>query len=37
MAEATTRLGRTSTPQFKKDPLRLMTEEGKSLNEVATH
>jgi len=37
MATAPTRLRRTFTPQFKKDALRLVTEEGKSLNEVATH
>jgi len=35
MAKAPTRLRRTFTPQFKKDAVRLVTEEGKSLNEVA--
>ena len=37
MGKATTRLRRTFTPQFKKDAVRLVTEEGKSLTEVATH
>ena len=37
MAKASTRLRRTFTPQFKKDAVRLVTEEGKSLNEVAAH
>jgi transposase len=37
MAKAPTRLRRTFTPQFKKDAVRLVTEEGKSLNEVATN
>ena len=32
-----TRLRRTFTPQFKKDAVRLVTEEGKSLTEVASH
>ena len=37
MGKATTRLRRTFTPQFKKDAVRLVTAEGKSLTEVATH
>ena len=37
MGKETTRLRRTFTPQFKKDAVRLVTEEGKSLTEVATH
>jgi transposase len=37
MAKAPTRLRRTFSPQFKKDAVRLVTEEGKSLTEVATH
>jgi transposase len=37
MAKAPTRLRRTFSPQFKKDAVRLVTEEGKSVTEVATH
>jgi transposase len=37
MGKGTTRLRRTFTPQFKKDAVCLLTEEGKSLTEVATH
>ena len=37
MRKQAARLRRTFAPQFKKDALRLVTEEGKSLNEVATH
>jgi transposase len=37
MGKGTTRLRRTFSPQFKKDAVRLVTEEGKSLTEVATH
>ncbi len=37
MGKQTTRLRRTFTPQFKKDAVRLVTEEGKSLTEVAAH
>jgi transposase len=37
MGKETTRLRRTFTPQFKKDAVRLVTEEGKSLTEVAAH
>jgi transposase len=37
MGKQATRLRRTFTPQFKKDAVRLVTEEGKSLTEVATH
>ena len=37
MGKETTRLRRTFTPQFKKDALRLVIEEGKSITEVATH
>ena len=37
MGKGTTRLRRTFTAQFKKDAVRLVTEEGKSLTEVATH
>ncbi len=37
MAKAPTRLRRPFSPQFKKDAVRLVTEEGKSLTEVATH
>src|SRR2546423_1137863 len=37
MGKETTRLRRTFTPQFKKDAVRLVIEEGKSLTEVATH
>src|SRR5919108_2510376 len=37
MRRGTTRLRRTFTPQFKKDAVRLVIEEGKSLTEVATH
>jgi transposase len=37
MGKETTRLRRTFTPQFKKDAVRLVVEEGKSLTEVATH
>src|SRR6185436_13197508 len=37
MAKGTTRLRRTFTPQFKKDAVRLVVEEGKSLTEVSAH
>lgn len=37
MGKQPTRVRRTFTPQFKKDAVRLVTEEGKSANEVATH
>jgi transposase len=37
MGKETTRLRRTFTPQFKKDAVRLVTEEGKSLTEVSAH
>ena len=37
MGKETTRLRRTFTPQFKKDAVRLVVEEGKSLTEVAAH
>ena len=37
MGKATTRLRRIFTPQFKRDAVRLVVEEGKSVNEVATH
>ena len=37
MGKGTTRLRRTFAPQFKKDAVRLVTEEGKSLSAVATH
>ena len=37
MGNETTRIRRTFTPQFKKDAVRLVVEEGKSLTEVATH
>src|SRR4029450_10206814 len=37
MAKAPTRLRRTFSPQFKKDAVRLVVEEGKSVTEVATH
>jgi transposase len=37
MTKAPTRLRRTFTPQFKKNAVRLVTEEGKSLNELVTH
>src|SRR5262249_5118358 len=37
MGKRTVRLRRTFTPEFKKDAVRLVTEEGKSLTEVATH
>jgi transposase len=37
MGRQPTRVRRTFTPQFKKDAVRLVTEEGKSVNEVATH
>jgi transposase-like protein len=37
MGKETTRLRRTFTPQFKKDAVRLVVEEGKNLTEVATH
>lgn len=37
MGKGTIRLRRTFTAQFKKDAVRLVTEEGKSLTEVATH
>jgi transposase len=37
MGKKAARLRRTFTPQFKKDAVRLVTEEGKSLSEVAAH
>ena len=37
MGKAPTRVRRTFTPQFKRDAVRLVTEEGKSLTEVAAH
>jgi transposase len=37
MGKETTRIRRTFTPQFKRDAVRLVTAEGKSVNEVATH
>src|SRR5262249_7222526 len=37
MGKRTVRLRRTFTPQFKKDAVRLVTEEGKTLTEVAAH
>jgi len=37
MGKQPTRVRRTFTPQFKKDAVRLVTVEGKSVNEVATH
>ena len=37
MGRGTTRLRRTFAPQFKKDAVRLVTEERKSLTEVAAH
>jgi len=37
MGKQPTRVRRTFTPQFKKDAVRLVTDEGKSVNEVATH
>ena len=35
MGQDATRLRRTFTPQFKKDAVRLVVEEGKSLTEAA--
>jgi transposase len=37
MGKQPTRVRRTFTPQFKKDAVRLVTEGGKSVTEVATH
>jgi len=37
MGKRTIRVRRTFTPQFKKDAVHLVVEEGKSLTEVATH
>jgi transposase len=37
MGRAPTRVRRTFTPQFKRDAVRLVVDEGKSLTEVATH
>lgn len=37
MGKQPIRVRRTFTPQFKKDAVRLVTDEGKSVNEVATH
>jgi transposase len=37
MGKQPTRVRRTFTPQFKKDAVRLVTVEGKSVNEVATN
>jgi len=37
MRKQAARLRRTFAPQFKKDAVRLVTEEGKSLTEVAAH
>ena len=37
MGKRKTRVRRTFTPQFKKDAVHLVVEEGKSLTEVATH
>ena len=37
MGKQPTRVRRTFTPQFNKDAVRLVTDEGKSVNEVATH
>ena len=37
MGKRTTRVRRTFTPQFKKDAVHLVVEEGKSVTEVATH
>lgn len=37
MGKQTNRLRRTFTPQFKKDALRAVVEEGKSLTEVTAH
>ena len=37
MGKQTTRLRRTFSPQFKKDAVRLVTEEGKNATEVAAH
>ena len=37
MGKQPTRVRRTFTPQFKKDAVRLVSVEGKSVNEVATN
>lgn len=37
MGKGTTRVRRTFTPQFKKDAVHLVVEDGKSVTEVATH
>jgi transposase len=37
MGRAPTRVRRTFTPQFKRDAVRLVVDEGKSITEVATH
>ena len=37
MGKQPTRVRRTFSPQFKKDAVRLVTVEGKSVNEVATN
>ena len=37
MGRQPTRVRRTFTPQFKRDAVRLVVDEGKSITEVATH
>ena len=37
MGRVPTRVRRTFTPQFKRDAVRLVVDEGKSITEVATH
>ena len=37
MGREPTRVRRTFTPQFKRDAVRLVVDEGKSITEVATH
>src|SRR6185369_9323029 len=37
MGRAPTRVRRTFTPQFKRDAVRLVVDEGKSITEVGTH